>query len=465
MLRIIEFKFTIVILALLTSITPAFSGEINANSFAGKITKTNDYRINWAWWEKFNDPTLYKLLQQSVKSNFDLQIAELKVKEAENYANSSKRGFFPSVRLGGGYSYTKYSDLTPYGRGVSYNPDNSNNNLIVLPLQVSYELDFWGKNRTKTDYFLENKDFYEFEKTFLTLNTLAEVSTLYFNIIKNQKLISLYEQISDLKQQKLHINRQKLELRLVTKPAVIEAEKELKLSLEKTIFLKALNNDLKNRLNLLVYGDTEPESIYFNSIDNINMLYDEHLTISTHNIKYRPDILMAEKQIKMAKLDADAVRKSFLPSFAITGDLFQITDFFKQFFSARSFRYRAGSGILYDLFNKKSNTAELQAKKLLYEQMLKNYEKTIVTSINEINNSLYYLKSSMKEFKRTKEISGLEGQMVDIEKQKLDMDLITYDNFLKSKEKYINSKVVQYESRTQWLIHTISLYKALGGNV
>jgi len=444
---------------------PIYSEVINVNTYAGRITKGEDHRINWEWWEKFNDPLLLDILHQSINNNFDLQIADLKTKEAENYSNSTKRDYLPSVQLGAGYRYAKYSNLTPYGQTIDYNKENSKKHLIILPLQVSYELDFWGKNRTNLDYFLENKDYYEFEKNFITLSTLTEVASLYFNILNNEKLISLYEELYGLKKEKLSIAREKFMLELVPKPDVLLAEKELKLSEENLILLKALNGDLKNQLSLLVFGDKEKTPINFKDIDDISLFYDTDLEISTEKIAYRPDILMAEKQIKMAKLDADAVRKSFLPSFAITGDLFQITDLFDDFFNTKSIRYRAGAGILYNLFNKGKNIAELRGKKNIYEQMLKNYEKTIVSSINDVNNSLYYLKSSMKNLERTKEISGLDRESLDIQQQKLDMDLITYNDYIETREKLINSRIQEYKSRTEYLIHTLSLYKALGGNV
>jgi hypothetical protein len=51
------------------------------------------------------------------------------------------------------------------------------------------------------------------------------------------------------------------------------------------------------------------------------------------------------------------------------------------------------------------------------------------------------------------------------EKEKLDMRMVTLEEFIDAKEKHINSKIAESESKTQCLVHTISLYKALGGNV
>ena len=51
------------------------------------------------------------------------------------------------------------------------------------------------------------------------------------------------------------------------------------------------------------------------------------------------------------------------------------------------------------------------------------------------------------------------------EKEKLDMRIITLETFIDAQEKYINSKIAESESKTECLVHTTSLYKALGGNV
>ncbi len=446
-------------------ITPVYSKQINVNSYAGKVTRDENYLINLQWWDNFNSPTLKTIIKQSINNCFDLQIAEIKVQEAQNYVESQKRNFFPLIKMEEGYRLAKPSRVNDLGWRRPNPIDFARRNILYGPLQVSYELDFWRKNKTEKEYFLQNKDFLEFEKRLITLTTVSEVASLYFNIVKNKELIALYQELNSLKKEKLNINKKKYELDLISKTLVIESEKELQQSEEFLLKTKALNEELKNHLDILVFGDKEKNNINYEDLNSLELFYDETINITTDKIAYRPDILMVEKEIKMAKLDADLARKALFPSFVLTGESFYITEMFKDYFSSQNAAYRFGGGFLYNLFEKGNNRSELEVKKNIYKQMLMNYEKTIISSINDVNNSLFYLKSSIKNLNNAKKISGLDKEYIDIQQQKLDMDLITYSEYIEAREKLIESQIAECEARTQCLIHTISLYKALGGNV
>ncbi len=443
--------------------------EYDINAYKGKVTVSKNYkRVDWKWWGNFKDKTLLNALKKSIDNNFDVQIAGIKAEEAKNYINSAGKNMLPYVRMGTYYRRAKHSNIGFYGNTWT-SPVNRKEDILYLPLQFNYEVDFLGKNRDEKAYFAENRDYVEFSKNFIIQSTLSQVSSLYFNIAKNEKLITLYSEIKDLEKKKLDINLEKYDARLVAKPEILILQKKLNLAEEQLTSLKTQNEELKNNFYLLVFGDKEKASISFKSLNDINIFYDKNIEISTSRIANRPDVLMAEKQIKMANLDVKKdvkkTKKALFPKFEITGDIFQITRMFNDFFGSKSLAYGIGYGAFYELFKKGNNRAELKAKKSLYKQALKSYEKAIVSSITDVNNSLFYLKSSLNNYDLAKETSGLDEENMDINKEKLDMSLIAYEDYIDAKERFILSKIAEYKSKTECLIQTISLYKALGGNV
>jgi len=419
-------------------------------------------RINWDWWKKFEDSILIQVLEQSIENNFDVIITDYKVKEADNYIASSWRKFLPFIKMGAGYRAAGSSRIDTYGRRRMV--INSTTNLVYLPLEFEYELDFWGKRGDERAYFKQNRIFAEFEKNFVILSTVSEVSSIYFNILKNEELIALQKELVALKQEKLSINKEKYDSRLVGKPKILEIKKEMNTARDTLTALEAQNNEMKNRFYYLVSGDKEKTSVVFQNIDDINLFYDTEIKINTGRIANRPDVLIAEKQIKMTKLDVKLAKKALLPSFFFAGDIFHVSSMFNDFLHSESFMYRTGYSIIYDLFRKSHNLSELDAKKNVYKQALKTYEKAIVSSITDVNNSLLHLKSSIINYYRAKENSDLEKETLAVEREKLDMSLIAQEDYINSREKFIKAKMVEYESKTQCLIHSISLYKALGGN-
>ncbi|HSA07024.1 MAG TPA: TolC family protein [Candidatus Gastranaerophilales bacterium] len=459
-------KITILFLIfLLFSPAKVYSKEHKTRSYKGKVdVYENIERVNWQWWARFEDSILLNCLQESVKNNFDVLIADFKTEEAKNYMDSSNRNVFPAIKTGSYYKNAKNAQFGLYGNRWSYYA-NKSQNIIYLPVEFSYEIDLWRKNRDERDYFLQNSYLAEFEKNFIIQATVSEVSSLYFNILKNEKIIGLHEEIMDLKRKKYDINLEKYEKRLVAKPKLLAVEKELNLTEKELTDLKAQNEELKNQFYLFVFGDKEKSPVIFQNIDEIKVFYDTKLEIHTERIANRPDVLMAEKGIKMAELDVKMARKSFLPKLSFEGDVSHITRMFNDFLNSENIMYRVGLGLADNFFEKGKNMAELEAKKNIYQQALKKYEKAIISSINDINNSLCFLESGIKNYNTAKKNSDLDKENLDIEKEKLDLNLIAYEEYISSQERFIRTKIAEYESKTECLIHTISLYKAFGGNV
>ncbi len=456
---IITFLFIMVIF-----VFPAKAKEQDARIYKSKIEVSDNFdRINWQWWEKFRDTVLLQALKASLNNNFDILIADFKVKESKNYLESSRREHFPLEKFGGDFLLAKPSLIDSYGRKRNY--INSAKGLIFIPMEFNYELDIWGKRKNRRKYLSKAIDIAEFEKNFIILTAVSDVSTLYFNILKNEKIIMLYEQIYGLKKEKLGINLEKYRAELVTRPEIIRIKKELNAAKSELNTLKAVNEELKNQFYYLVAGDKEKTFFVFSNIEDIELFYDTGCEINTSRIANRPDVLIAESGIKMAQIDVKLARRALLPSFHIKGDFIHVTNMFKDFFKPENIMNRLGAGISYDLLSKNNNISELDAKKNIYNRALKTYEKAIVSSITDVNNSLILLKSSIDNYNRAKEDSGLNNENMQIQQQKLEMDLIDYEDYIESAESFIRAKIFEYESKTQCLIHSISLYKALGGNV
>lgn len=401
--------------------------------------------------------------EKSVNNSFDVLIADLKAKEAENYINSSLKDQVPSLTLGGSLVEANPARINYFGE--ERNTAQKSIGFLYLPLEFSYEFDFWGIRSGQRAYAKANRDFAEFEKNYVILSTLSNVSALYFNILNNENIISLYEEIAELKRQKIALSNEKLELGLATSQEIIELQKELAGIESKKTLLKAKNEELKNKFYLFVSGDKERTPVVFKNIDDINVFYTTSTEFGTERIANRPDILMAEKKVRMAQLDVSEVKRSLLPRFVISGNVYHLSRTTNDFFDSENTAYRISGGVLHGIFHKKKNLCVLNAKKNAYRRVLKEYEKVIATSINDVNNSLFYLKSCIKNYNQAKTLAENSIKYMNNEKEKLDMRIITLETFIDAQEKYINSKIAESESKTECLVHTISLYKALGGNV
>ncbi len=62
--------------------------------------------------------SLQKLVEQTLKANYDIQIAQLQVQQTENLATRGQAGFFPSISLGGNGSYSSNNTNLEFAGGL-----------------------------------------------------------------------------------------------------------------------------------------------------------------------------------------------------------------------------------------------------------------------------------------------------------------------------------------------------------
>src|SRR3954454_23751683 len=100
-----------------------------------------DALVRGNWWSVFHDVQLDELEREAAQSNQDLKAAIARVTQARALARSAKAEFFPSLSFDPSASRTRYSETT-----LNTEPHHLGNDIRV-PLDLSYELDLWGRVR------------------------------------------------------------------------------------------------------------------------------------------------------------------------------------------------------------------------------------------------------------------------------------------------------------------------------
>ena len=89
------------------------------------------------WWNVFNDPQLTALVQQALKVNLDVRVAEAQLRQARAARGVAVAGFWPTVNATGAYQRSKPS-------GHLGGPGAPASDLWQAGLDAAWELDFFG---------------------------------------------------------------------------------------------------------------------------------------------------------------------------------------------------------------------------------------------------------------------------------------------------------------------------------
>lgn len=457
-------------ISFLTSINPMLSAELNnknikpvSQQLKGGVT---DYRIEYInadWWDRFQDPVLKEYILKASNANHNLKIANLRVLETQEKVRESLGREFPLLNIGGDFSRRKTSDNSRMG---SFSLPAYAQNNYNFPLNVNYELDLWRKNRERTIMEAKELEAIKFDERASYISLTSAVASAYLNVINLDKQIELQKDIINLRKEILELTRVNYDYGLLTASDVTQAEKSLTESQSDINDLQKMQNIFLNQLSVLTGESVDnSSSLKRTSIDEVDLLKDLPQSIQGEIVKNRPDILKAEAELQKSRIDVSLARKDFLPDISLTGQFGFNASSLSKIFAWDSYVASVGTSLAQTIFSGGQRKARLKVKKYKYEQMIEGYQQIILQSFQEVNDSLAALKFDMQKNDNNISRIKLEKDNLNLINVKYYKGAISYFDTLQFKERLLSLEKEQVQSKTDCLIDSLSLYKAVGGKL
>lgn len=419
-----------------------------------KVENKYDF-INIEWWENFDDPYLIGYISKAMNYNQDLKIATLTVEE-----------YYQAVKLQMSAEMPQLS--TGFGLGIASLPASILRKRDTLhgmgvPVIASYEADIFLKNHDKTtaQKKLFQASVYDERATYIAI--ISAIGEIYFNIIKLDKSIELQEEIVNLRKTIYDLMALSHENGIVSTSDMIKANKSYIHGQTALIDLQKQRTSLLNRLAVLIGESPENiDSFERKNYSDINYKYNIPNEISSDIIVQRPDYLKAEALLKKSGIDLRVAKKEFLPSIDILGLAVFGAKHFGSIFSTNNAIWSGAGNISLPIFTGGARIANLKINKVRMEKALRNYQKTNLVAIQEINDALYVAKSDYEKLKQNQEHLNLETQDFNMTEKRFEEGIISKLDLCQMKENLLVIEQLVAMNTLDCLIDEIYLYKAVG---
>lgn len=410
------------------------------------------------WWAKYGDDCLVANIEKVYRQNPDLKIASIKTKEMQEVVKMSVANELPQINFNPSIGRELRASDVYFGNLLIPNYSQTR---YLLPLAMTYEADIWGKNHLQTKSFRKLSDITlqdeKIERIYISSNFVAS----YFNLVKLDSLIKNQQKLVDLQTQIAQMQETKYQKGLCGRPEVIIEEETLTTFNEELNNLKSEQEVLKNQL-IAMLGEKEVTNIDRSSLDSIK-IFDVPEEINSTAITKRPDFIKSELYVKKTGLDVRVARRELLPSFTLYGNIGFNAYHLDRLFTNRSFL--SGVGVLpsWDVFTGGRKMANLRYKKLECKKAMEMYNKTVLTSLQELNDSLCRVKNTKKNYNESLQRCNLETEKYTLVTTKLGIGATSnLDKFKEERSLYVRQNEV-IAQKANYLVMTVELYKALGG--
>lgn len=410
------------------------------------------------WWIKYGDDILVSHIEKVYRQNPDLKIAAIKTKQMQEVIKMSFANELPQVNFNPSIGRELRSSDIYFGNLLI--PEYSQTRYL-FPLAMSYEADIWGKNHLQTKSFKRLSDITMQDEKIARILISSSFTANYFNLIKNDELIKNQMQLVNIQTKIADMQKIKFNKGLCGRADVINEEEILTNFTEQLNNLKTEQETIKNQL-ITMLGEKHTNDIERSNIDTLRILnLPEQITSDV--ITRRPDFIKSELYVKKTGIDVKVARRELLPSFTIYGNLGFNAYHLDRIFTHNTFMSAIGVLPSWDVFTGGRKMANLRYKKLECKKAMEMYDKTILTSLQELNDSLCKVKNTHKNYDECVTRCNLETEKFALTKSKQQIGAASNMDILKEERNlYIKQNEVISE-KVNYLVMTVELYKALGG--
>ena len=424
---------------------------------------TTDYRteyLNLEWWQKYNDPVLTDYITTAFKNNQDLKIASLNVKQSEQVVKMAFAGQLPQVGFQGDV-FRDLSSATVKMGAISVGDYSQSN--FFLPLTMSYEVDIWGENYLKTKSVKKQLEMVKQNERASYISLTSAVAADYFNLIKFDKLIKDQEELVKLQTEIVRLEEIKYKNGLCPVTELMD-EKQLLTQLREELNVYVDKRLIVARELGVLTGLREKDlSVMPRSDYSVASLLPLPQSINAEVIQYRPDYLKAEDYIEKIGIDAKVARRDFLPKFILYGQAGFSAYNLTNIFGNHTFKSLIGFMPSIDLFTGGAKMARLRWTKLELEKAQQIYEKTILNSVQEVNDALGGAITREMNYNESIKRYNLEKEKFALADKKYNIGAKSNLDLMKDSEKLLVADKDKVSSQVNYLISTVNIYKAVGG--
>ncbi|HZL10006.1 MAG TPA: TolC family protein [Prolixibacteraceae bacterium] len=428
---------------------------VNTDGLYGSEAKTDSATIADTPWSKlFTETYLQQLIQEGLDNNPDLQIAVLKVLEAEAYFSQSKAAMLPGISAKGTGTYTRNPEsIYPDGpREVS---------TFQLGAEASWEIDLWGKLRSSKRGAYANLLGTDAGKKAVQTWLIANIATAYYSLVALDAKLAITQETVKNNIDLVETMKVLKESGRVTGAAIVQSE-AARYAAEVTIpDLEQQIRETENTLCQLL--GRVPGTIARGKIDEQNLSSVLQTGVPAQLLDNRPDVMQAEFAVMSAFETTNNARAYFYPALTLTASTgFAAADLDK-LLDPKSFAANIIGGLTQPLFNKRINSTRLKVAQAQQEESLINFRNTLLIAGQEVHNALGSYESSVKKIAlRQLQLEALI-KSVDYTKELLNYGSATYTEVLNAQTSLLSAQLSSVNDHIQQLNATVSLYRALGG--
>jgi outer membrane protein, multidrug efflux system len=269
-----------------------------------------------AWWARFGNEELSRLVAEARANNHDLKATVARIQQAEAQSLAAQGALFPSVDTGLSASRSERQGQALNNEGEVIGTTRTTTS-YGANLRASYQLDIFGQQRSSAASAYERFQGSLYDGVAVEITLVANVVTAYLQALSARERLELAQR---------RLANAETILALLETPRRVGSISDLELAQQRSAIanqragipaLRLSERQSLNALAVLVGRAPEGFTVAGRGLGGV-ALPEVGAGIPSDLLIRRPDLRAAQSDLKAANLDAAAAKAARLPSFSLT---------------------------------------------------------------------------------------------------------------------------------------------------
>jgi NodT family efflux transporter outer membrane factor (OMF) lipoprotein len=439
------------------SVPTAYPGALTV------LTNHNSQELS-QWWRVFHDPQLDALIEQATAANFDLRLAQARVREARAQAGVARSALFPSANASGEYSRQRLSEHSPEGRLARGVGQSLEQNFFSAGFDANWELDVFGGNRRGLQAANADLGATEESRRGVLITVIGDVGLTYLDLRGLQKQLAVARDNLRLQEDTLALTRDRVRAGLANELDTARAEAQAANTRSQIPLLEQDIQRSIHRLSILIGKEpAELESQLAAATPIPPATPGIPVGLPSDLLRRRPDIRQAERELAGATARIGVATADLFPRFFLTGAAGLQSLNASDFFSAGSRFWSLGPSMSWPIFSAGRIRQNIKVQNAREEQSLIRYEQTVLASLEEVENALVACGKEEEHHQALAQSEAANRRAVELADERYRSGLVDFLNVLETQRSLlaVQDELARSERTTDQ--NLVRLYKALGG--
>src|SRR2546425_9873 len=357
-----------------------------------KPAQPNEQNLGGAWWQIFQDQQLNALEDEINVSNQNLKAAEAQYTQARAVLRYYRADYYTSITAGAAATRNRISNNRPPGHlssnGATYND-------YQIPVELSYELDVWGRVRKPSESQREQAQASAADLATINLSLHAQLALFYFQArsldAQEQLLTSTVAQY----EQAFELTDSRFKGGLASEVEVQQASTQLETTRAQAIDVGVLRAQYEHAIATLI-GQPAP-SFHLSPLPLNSPPPSIPLELPSELLERRPDIAAAERRMAAANAQIGVAKAAYYPNISLGATGGFESGVITTLLSGPSILWSVGASAIAPIFDAGRRRAGTDQAIAAYDQTVANYREAVLTGFQQVEDNLAALRILEKE--------------------------------------------------------------------